>query len=302
MSDAYGVTRSTDLHGLNIERVAYLAGAMDVALQLPFLYATPTKSLQVTFYPIEAPGPHRRKTVEGAAPNPRKLKKGIEATFNKVTLEGSLALSRLAQIGLDPSITELELLRALGASAGWGIHIEAMDYLMNDAFTVNGADGVPFFSASHPSEIGLQSNRLESSLDAAALKSGLVMLSKTRGHDGQYVGQGGGYVLTPSDLGPSAWEIVQPGTSTTPSLGAGAVAGPSYIGSRGLSVLDSPCIEDTDAWAIIGRNARLEAYVADPSSPKIENIVGTRDRIASDELTFVLGARNWRGFIGAGPA
>ena len=301
MSDAYGVTRSTDLHGLNIERVAYLAGAMDMALQLPFLFASPTKSLQVTFYPIEAPGPHRRKTVEGAAPNPRKLKKGIEATFNKVTLEGSLALSRLAQIGMDPSITELELLRALGASAGWGIHIEAMDYLMNDAYTVNGADGVPFFSASHPSEIGVQSNRLESALDNAAIKAGLVMLSKTRGHDGQYVGQGGGYLLTPSDLGPTAWELVQP-TTTSPTPGANVVAGASYVGSRGLSVIESPCIEDTDAWAIIGRNGRLDAYVADPSSPKIEAIVGTRDRIASDEMTFVLGARNWRGFIGAGPA
>lgn len=301
MSDAYGVTRSTDLHGLNIERITYLAGAMDVALQLPFLFASPTKSLQVTFYPIEAPGPHRRKTSEGVPPNPKRLKKGIEATFNKVTLEGSLALSRIAQIGMDPSVTELELLRALGASAGWGVHIEAIDYLVNDAYTVNGADGVPFFSASHPSEIGLQSNRLESSLDNAAIKSALVMLSKTRGHDGQYVGQGGGWLLTPSDLGPTAWELVQP-TTTSPTPGANVVSGASYVGSRGLSVVESPCIEDTDAWVMVGRNARLDAYVADPSSPKIENIVGTRDRIASDEMTFVLGAKNWRGFIGCGPA
>ena len=301
MSDAYGVTRSTDLHGLNIERITYLAGAMDVALQLPFLFASPTKSLQVTFYPIEAPGPHRRKTSEGVPPNPKRLKKGIEATFNKVTLEGSLALSRIAQIGMDPSVTELELLRALGASAGWGVHIEAIDYLVNDAYTVNGADGVPFFSASHPSEIGLQSNRLESSLDNAAIKSALVMLSKTRGHDGQYVGQGGGWLLTPSDLGPTAWELVQP-TTTSPTPGANGVSGASYVGSRGLSVVESPCIEDTDAWVMVGRNARLDAYVADPSSPKIENIVGTRDRIASDEMTFVLGAKNWRGFIGCGPA
>lgn len=301
MSDAYGVTRSTDLHGLNIERVAYLAGAMDAALQLPFLYAMATKSLQVTFYPIEAPGPHRRKTSEGVAPNPRKLKKGIEATFNKITLEGSLALSRLAQIGMDPSITELELLRALGASAGWGVHIEAIDYLVNDAFTVNGADLVPFFSASHPSENGLQSNRLASSLDNAALKSALVMLAKTRGHDGQYVGQSGAAILVPSDLGPQAWEIVQP-TTTNPSAGANVVTGPSYVGSRGLGVIESPTIEDTDAWVMLGRNFRLEAFVADPSMPKIENITGTRDRIASDEMTFILGARNWRGAIGGGPA
>lgn len=301
MSDAFGVTRSTDLHGLNIERVAYLSGAMDVALQLPFLFAMPTKSLQVTFYPIEAPGPHRRKTQEGVAPNPRKLKKGYEATYNKVTLEGSLALSRLAQIGMDPSITELELLRALGASAGWGVHIEVIDYVVNDAFTVVGADGVPLFSASHPSEIGLQSNRLESALDNSALKSALVMLSKTRGHDGQYVGQMGGSVLVPSDLGPQAWETVQP-TTTNPTAGANVVQGPSYVGSRGLSVVESPVIEDADAWVLMGRNFRIDALVADPSSPKIENIVGTRDRIASDEMTFIVGARNWRGAIGGGPA
>lgn len=301
MSDAYGITRSTDLHGLNIERITYLAGVMDQALQVPFLYATPTRSLQVTFYPIQTPGPHRRKTVEGAAPNPRRIKKGVEATFNKVTLEGSLALSRLAQIGMDASITELELLRALGTSAGWGVHIEVMDYLMNDAYTANGADGVPFYSASHPSEIGLQSNRLESALDNAAIKSGLVMLSKMRGYDGQYVGQGGGWLVTPSDLGPTAWELVQP-TTTSPTPGANVVSGASYVGSRGLSVVESPCIEDTDAWALVGRNARLDAYVADSSAPKVEAIVGTRDRIASDEMTFILGARDWRGFIGAGPA
>lgn len=301
MSDVFGVTRSTDLHGLNIERIAYLAGVMDVALQLPFLYASPTKSLQTTFFPIEAPGPHRRKTSEGVAPNPRRLKKGQEVAYSKITLENSLALSRIAQIGLDPAINELELLRALGVSAGWGVHIEALDFLMNDAYTVAVFDGVPLFSASHTSEQGLQSNRLESTFDSAALKAALVLLAKQRGHDGQYVGQAGGYVLTPSDLGPTAWETVQP-TTTSPTPGSGVVTGPSYVGSRSLSVVESPVIEDTDAWAVVGRNFRLEAFVADASAPKIEGIVGTRDKLASDELTFILGSRSWRGIIGGGPA
>ena len=301
MSTSYGITTSSDLHGMNTNRIAFLAGAMDSALQLPFLYAVATRALQTEFYPIEAPGPHTRKTSEGTASNPKKLKKGTAVTYTKVTLENSLALSRIAQIGMDPSINELQLLAALGNSAGWGIHQEAIDYTANDAFTVNWADGVPLYSDSHPSEIGLQSNRIASAFDAASLKAALVMMSKMRGHDGQYVGQAGGYVLCPSDLGPTAWEAVG-GTTTTPTPGSGVVSGPSYVGSRGLVVVESPAFEDTDGWVLVGKNARLEAFVADASAPKIESVVGNRDRIASDELTFILGTRSWRGFVGGGPS
>lgn len=300
MSTAYGTTLTTDLHGLSAERIAFLAGTMDEALQLPFLYAVVKAVLSVEFSPIEAPGPHRRKTTEGASPNPRKLKKGQQVTYTKVNLENSVALSRLAQLG--GVVNELELLQALGKSAGWGIHQEVIDWLMNNAFTVNWADGVPFFSASHPSETGLQSNRLESALDGTAITSALVMLNKQRGHDGQYVGQAGGILLVPADLGPVAWQLVQPTGQTLPTAGAGVVQGPSYIGAQGLSVAVSPAIEDTDGWAMLGRNFRVEAFVADPSAPKVEPIVGTRDRLASDELTFTFGARSWRGAIGCGPA
>ena len=302
MSDVYDITRSSDLHGLNLERVTFLAGLMDSAPVLPFLYAVATKALQADIYPIETPGPHTRKTSEGIAANPRQLKKGQSVTLTKVTLANALSLSRLAQIGMDGSINDLMLQQALGNAAGWGVHQECIDYLMNDAYTVNWADGVPFFSASHPSEIGLQSNRLESAFDNTALKAALVMLSKTRGHDGQYVAQMGGYILAPPDLGPTIYETINPGGMTLPTAGAAAVVSGTFVGAQGLQAVASPMIEDTDAWAVFGRNFKLNAYVADPSAPKIEPIVGTRDRVASDELTFMLGAFSFRGSIGCGAA
>ena len=310
MAYLWNPTLASDINYFSEQQIAYIDGARAAAAQLPFLRSRPANAMNTKYIPNHMPSTYQQK--QGAGPSPRQLSKGRTVTATELRLENSTVLDRKAQMAMLMGGNDAnEILRAMGTAYIWTLHIHGIDLLMNDAFSTNWQDeGVPFYSASHPTNYGAtQSNRLESAFDMAAFKLACVMLDKTLGYDGSYQSRRPGYVLVASDAGPDTTEIINgiirvpvPGTVAATPQGYG-YQGASFIGSSGLQgAVSSPVIEDSDAWALLSDEFALEVLVVDPPMPKREPLPGTRDEIISDEAIVQLLVKSWRDAIGGGPA
>lgn len=309
MSYLWTPTLNSDVNHFSEEQLAYFDGASEQGAVVPWLRSKPANALQTKYIPTNAPGLYRDKT-QGAGPNPRSLSKGRTVTALSVKVENSTLLSRETILAMYYGMNGdlLALLRSLGVSFAWTIHTRVIDWIVNNAFGTNWqTEGVPFYSAAHPTNYGgTQSNRLPSALDNASFKLACVMLDKTLSYDGAYQAKRPGWLGVASDAAPDTVEMIN--SYLKVPIGAGAVDGTGhgfqqrpFIAGSNVNGFSSPAIDDADKWILTSTDFVVEMHVVDPSLPKRDPLPGSRDEIISDESNFNLIVRDWRDAIGGGP-
>lgn len=174
--------------------------------------------------------------------------------------------------------------------------------LLNNARSTNRGDGVPTISASHPSNVGLQGNESNSTLDNAAFEAACLALAERLGHDGQLTSQMAQVLYTAPALGKTAYEILESDYS------ADDLSKRNISRTRGVTRTQSAYLgaagggSDTQ-WGVISRQAiamgALRMHVFERPAPRVEVIAGTKaDRSIIDQVEWEIGTLDWRGIQG----
>lgn len=117
--------------------------------------------------------------------------------------------------------------------------------VLNNGFATNGYDGVPLFSASHPSlHSGTNGNNLmsASALSDAELKKGLLLMRQTKTQEGLRMQAKAKKLIVPADLEYTAMTILQSTqVAGTPNNDTNVIKG-------SLKVVVMDYLTDTNAW------------------------------------------------------
>lgn len=121
---------------------------------------------------------------------------------------------------------------------------------LNDGFSVNGGDGVPWFSASHPTPVGVQSNVLAtpSDLNETSLEQVLIQIMDMVDDRGINVAAVGKLLVIPTALTFTAIRLLQSsGRVGTPDNDLNAIKEGGFIpdGTHTMQRLSDP-----DAWFV----------------------------------------------------
>lgn len=226
------------------------------------------------------------------------MREGYTTTFNRYTLAYGLALDSIARATIKPQIM-VEFLRNLGITSGNAVLQTCYDDQLNDGWGTNWADGVPWFSNSHPSNVGLQDNLLASTLDHAAMQAAEIMLLDQVGPDGQKMGFRPARLVVPTALKNVGAAVLSPAV-LVPSAGATAFATPNpTAGVAQLIVAHS--LTSTTRSVLMAEQARPRCIFVEIASPVVKEQPGTKSDVKIlDQVTFLVGRPTWRGAIGIG--
>lgn len=194
-----------------------------------------------------------------------------------------------------------KMVRSLGRSARETQLVLAMNVFNNSFGTQTSWDGVALISASHPSEVGNQSNSLGSvDLSYATLQDAETVFRKTQDQRGKRLLLKPKYLLVPEESRHEAIEIVK-----SPYKADSANNNINSTGmDQGLEVISSPFISDTDAWWLLAS--------PEDHGLKIKDRESLNQKIHEDVLAGVMyykaayrqavGACDWRGIVGTAGA
>jgi len=180
-----------------------------------------------------------------------------------------------------------------------------------DAAAFHGGDGVPLFSASHPTLDGNQSNLLSAAdLSFASLEAGLTAIQKIEDDRGILVGGSAESLHIAPDNWATANSLLNstliPAAGTT-ALGAGLV-GPSgwndVNSTRSMGMLPQGShinrrFTDTDAWFVktnVPNGAKM--FVRAPLQTKMEPDFDTGNLRFKARERYSFGWSDWRGYFG----
>lgn len=226
------------------------------------------------------------------------LRDGYTATFTRFTLAYGLAMDSIARATVKPQIM-VEFLRALGITSGNAVVQACVDDQFNNGWGTNWADGVPWFSNSHPSNVGLQDNLLASTLDHAAMQAAEIMLLDQLGPDGQKLGLRPARLAVPTALKNIGAAVLSPGV-LVPSAGSTSFATPNpTAGAAQLVVLHA--LSSTTRSVLMAEGYSPRLIFVETASPVVKEQPGTKSDIKIlDQVTFLSGRPTWRGAIGIG--
>lgn len=191
-----------------------------------------------------------------------------------------------------------KMVKSLARSAKETKNLLAMNILNNAFSAEKSADGVAIISASHPSEVGNQSNTLASAADlaVASLKEAETVFRNMKDSRGKRLLIKPKYLLVSESDRHAAIEIVQ-----SPYKSGSADNNINSIGADGgLTVISSPYLTDTDAWFLLSdpmehglkifeRQALSTKTHADDSAGVLYYIAKFREALGCDK---------WRGIVG----
>jgi hypothetical protein len=226
------------------------------------------------------------------------MREGYTAPFTRYTLAYGVALDSIARATIKPQIM-VDFLNNLGIASGNGVVQTCYDDQFNNGWGTNWSDGVPWFSNSHPSNVGLQDNLLASTLDHAAMQAAEIMLLDQVGPDGQKMGFRPARLVVPTALKNVASAVLSPGV-LVPSAGSTSFATPNPTEGIAQRIV-APSLTSTTRSILMAEQARPRCIFVETSSPVVKEQPGTKSDIKIlDQITILVGRPTWRGSIGIG--
>jgi len=190
-----------------------------------------------------------------------------------------------------------KMVRSLGRSARETQLITAMNVFNNSFSSVTSWDGVALISASHPSEIGNQSNSLGTvDISYANIQAAETRLRKTQDQKGKRLYIQPSVLLVPEESRHVAAEYVK-----SPYKADSANNNINSIGmDGGLTVVSSPFITDSDAWWMLSRPEDHGLLILDrePLSQKMHEDVMAGVLYYVAKYRQSVDVNDWRGIVG----
>jgi len=200
---------------------------------------------------------------------------------------------------IDPSVM-LDYMLSF-ADSGKRRYYESCFDVLNTCTATNRGDGVPLVSASHPSEVGLQSNSGSSALDHAAAAAADLNIRQTQGPDGQLLGLRSWGIMGPAALAQTIFQVT--GAEFSLADDRRAV---SYVKALGLMPIVSEYLGANNGgsdtrWFMLSMQSvmrgQLRIHTFRAPAPIVERMPNTVDsRQILDEVRWETGAPGgWRG-------
>ena len=250
---------------------------------------------------------------EGAAVQYDDAQEGYTARYTAETVALAFAVTEEAmEDNLYDTFAKLRA-RGLARAMANTKQVKAAD-VFNSGFNAsyNGGDGVPLFSASHPTVgDGNQSNTLGATdLSEASLETALITISKTKDDRGILIGAQAESLHVPSDLAFTADQILNSQMTTVigvnPTTAANGATNQNKLNSirnQGLvpgGFFVNRRFTDTNAWYLKtdvpnGTKMFVRANLATKMEPDFDT--GNLRFKARERYSF--GWSDWRGFYGA---
>jgi len=250
---------------------------------------------------------------EGAAVQYDDAQEGYTARYTAETVALAFAVTEEAmEDNLYDTFAKLRA-RGLARAMANTKQVKAAD-VFNSGFNAsyNGGDGVPLFSASHPTVgDGNQSNTLGATdLSEASLETALITISKTKDDRGILIGAQAESLHVPSDLAFTADQILNSQMTTVigvnpndTSIGATNQNKINSIRNQGLvpgGFFVNRRFTDTNAWYLktdVPNGTKM--FVRAPLSTKMEPDFDTGNLRYKARERYSFGWSDWRGFFGA---
>jgi hypothetical protein len=250
---------------------------------------------------------------EGAAVQYDDAQEGYTARYTAETVALAFAVTEEAmEDNLYDTFAKLRA-RGLARAMANTKQVKAAD-VFNSGFNAsyNGGDGVPLFSAAHPTVgDGNQSNTLGATdLSEASLETALITISKTKDDRGILIGAQAESLHVPSDLAFTADQILNSQMTTVigvnPTTAANGATNQNKINSirnQGLvpgGFFVNRRFTDTNAWYLktdVPNGTKM--FVRAPLSTKMEPDFDTGNLRYKARERYSFGWSDWRGFFGA---
>lgn len=193
------------------------------------------------------------------------------------------------------------MVKSLGRSARDTQLISAMNVFNNAFGTQTSWDAVALVSASHPSEVGNQSNTQGAvDLSYSALQDAETTFRKTQDQRGKRLYIKPKYLLVAEEGRHEAIEIVKSpykADSANNNINSTGMDG-------GLIVVSSPYLTDADAWFLLSdpMDHGLEVIDRQPLSQKLHEDVLAGVLYYKASYRQAIGVNDWRGVVGASGA
>jgi hypothetical protein len=251
---------------------------------------------------------------EGAAIQYDEASEGYTARYTHETVALAFAVTEEAME--DNLYDTFAKLRAKGLARAMANtkQVKAAD-VFNNGFSTSylGGDGVAFFSASHPTVSGVQSNVIGSAdLSESSLETGLIAISKIKDDRGILIGAQAVSLHVPTDLVFTADQILNSTLSTTIGVNPSTTTNGATNVNNLNSVLNQGMVPkgffvnrrftDTNNWFLktdVPNGAKM--FVRSPLATKMEEDFDTGNLRYKARERYSFGWSDWRTFFGANP-
>jgi len=243
---------------------------------------------------INAPGSYSAKS-EGSAYSWSAIDQGNSKTYTLTESAIAFQVSSYSYHFMN-KVALAEFVANIGAAATRKLNADAYGVLAG-GFSDVGPDGVSLFSASHPlSDGSTTSNTGSAALGEANLQAALTTMRREVTPDGVLTAAVPTHLIVPPDLEFTAKELVGSALS-------GADNQINVLASKGLTVLVSPDLSDTnDFFLIDANNSRFNQFLAKGPSPVTYVDPDSDNYRIKDSLVSTQGYDSWRGSFGASVA
>ena len=267
---------------------AFMDGLINSETDLSWVSLIPTDQNNIKNVGILPPSQYAQVT-EGADIPTKAIEEGFAATYTHTNLGIGFAVSLQTKLTM-PREMLVSFLSQLGASAARRLSSDCYG-LLNNGTTTNGADGVPTFSASHPSNVGVQSNLATTALDFASYETAQRSLMTQQTPDGLLAGYRATVLIVPPALNVTAHKVntaIYQSQDYEPNMSAGA----------GIRTIVAPDLTNsTSRWFLLDeRFSSFKCYILRGPSPKlIEEDEDSHRMEVRDRMIYAVGQDGWRG-------
>lgn len=282
---------------------AFMEGFVSDQVDLsPFIIQTTDRNT-ITNVGVNPPSSYLTVT-EGADIATKAIEESHTATYSHVNKALGFSVSEQTKLTM-PREMLLGFLAQLGAAAQRLFASQCYAIFDN---TATGPDGVVLGSASHPSNVGNQSNLGSSALDYTAYEAGQRNLMQTQTNDGMLSGYRADLLVVPAALNVQAYHMNAAGMGqpSLAALGAATFANstPNYSATQGIRTVVSADLDGNSAtqWHLMdSRFAKLRCYVLKGPAPILQESDPDSGRLeVRDRIILSTGFDTWRGvFVGA---
>lgn len=276
----------------NVLREVYLDGAASALADLSWVQMFPWGGSEFIAQGTKPPSGYSSSgVVEGSDYVSEAVEKTYATTITMVEARMSYALSGIAASTM-PMELKMELFRQLGA-LGTRYYAQLAAALLNAATSTNLSDGVPLGSASHPSDAGLMSNYVNSSLGFTSYQSAVRVLRDTQNHRGTIMALEPRCLIFPSALDVTAAQVLGA------QYAANDLSQPNVVPS-GVRPIRLPELTSSTRWFLNDDSRAFMMPVLKGQTPKVQE-AGTRNDddnyVVRDAIWAGAGCKSWRGTI-----
>ena len=285
---AYTLTSNVNqlLNQLNQE--AFLDGFISEDADLSWIQVIPTDKNQVINVGVNPPGQYST-SVEGQDIATQAVEESFASTYNMTGVSLGFSVSLQTKLTMEPGLLA-SYFQQMGASARRRVISDAFGVL--DQGTAGaGPDGQPLFSASHPTNVGVASNKATTALDYASYEIAQRALVDQQTADGLVAGYKADTLIVPSALNVLANKV-------NTAIYQDAAYMPNISNTMGIKTIVSSDLPSSNSrWFLLdSRFSSIKMYVLKGSSPVVtEQDPKSLRYIAVDKMIYGTGFDTWRG-------